>query len=175
MTTPYSIPRMWDGETIAILGNGPTLQAELAAGARPGRAIAANRAVAHAPWADMLVSIDGNWPAEAEHFEGMRVVGIESDLDALYVHLPHEVVTLGPGHVIHMRNNLLSAMRMAAAAGAAKIVLYGVDPERYEDIHSFPGVAIGLAALTAELQAAGVQVEHFAAPPKNKKGAACLA
>lgn len=173
MTTPLIITKMWEGETVAILGNGPTLSAELASVERPTRAIAVNRAVAVAPWADMLVSIDGNWPPEAEDFDGMRVVGIESDLDAFYVHLPHEVVTLAPANIVHLRNNAMAAMRIAAAAGAAKLILFGFDAERYEEIHSFPGLAIGLAALTAELQAQGVQVERYAPPaPAPKKKAA---
>lgn len=173
MTTPLTITRMWPGETVAILGNGPTLAAELATTERPARAIAVNRAVAVAPWADMLVSIDGNWPVEAEDFAGMRVVGIESDLDAFYVHLPHEVVTLGPANIVHLRNNAMAAMRIAAAAGASKLVLFGFDIERYEEMHSFPGLAIGLAALTAELEAQGVKVERYAppAPTPKKRGA----
>jgi len=172
MTTPFMISRMWPGETVAILGNGPTLAEELATTDRPARAIAVNRAAAVAPWADMLVSIDGNWPAEAKDFAGMRVVGVESELDAFYVHLPHEVVTLEPGNVVHLRNNAMAAMHIAAAAGAAKLMLFGFDTERYEELHCFPGLTIGLAALTAELRAQGVQVEHYAplARPK-KKGA----
>lgn len=174
MTKPLTIAPMWQGETVAILGNGPSLADELASVERPARAIAINRAAAVAPWADMLVSIDGNWPLEAENFAGMRIVGVESDLDAYFVHLPHEVVTLAPGNVIQLRSNALAAMRIAATAGAAKLVLFGFDTDRYEEIHNFPGLTIGLAALTAELQAQGVQVERYVAPPPapaKKKGA----
>jgi len=172
MTIPHTIACMWPGETVAILGNGPALAAELATTERPGRAIAVNRAAAVAPWADMLVSIDGNWPAETSDFAGMRVVGVESDIDAFYVHLPHEVVTLAPGNIVHLRNNAMSAMRIAAAAGAAKLVLFGFDTECYEELHSFSGLTIGLAALIAELRAKGVQVEHYTPPaPPKKKGA----
>ena len=172
MTIPLTITRMWPGETVAILGNGAALTKELASTERPPRAIAVNRAAAVAPWADMLVSIDGNWPAEADDFAGMRIVGVESDLDAFYVHLPHEVVTLGPGNIVHLRNNAMAAMRIAAAAGAAKLVLLGFDTDRYEELHSFPGLTIGLAALIAELRAQGIEVEHYAPPaPPKKKGA----
>lgn len=172
MTTPLTIARMWEGETVAILGNAPSLAAELATAERPARSIAVNRAAAVAPWADMMVSIDGNWPAEADNFQGMRIVGVESDLNAHYVYLPHEVVTLSAGNTVHLRNNALSAMRIAAAAGAKKLVLYGFDTDRYEQIHNFPGVTIGLAALAAELRAQGVEVERYAPPaPVTKKGA----
>jgi hypothetical protein len=170
MTTPLTITRIWPGETVAILGNGPTLAAELESTERPTRSIAVNCAVTVAPWADMLVSIDGNWPADAADYAGMRIMGIESDLDAHFVHMPHEVVRLGPSNEIHIRNNALSAIRIAAQAGAAKIVLFGFDTERYEEIHDFPGVTIGLSALIAELQAQGIEVERYdlPAPPKRK-------
>lgn len=171
MTTPLTITPFWPGETVAILGNAPTLADELAAVERPSRTIAVNRAVAVAPWADMLVSIDGNWPAEAAGYTGLRIVGVESELDAHYVHLPHEIVTLAPGNVVHLRNNAMSAIRIAAQAGAAKIVLYGFDTDRYEQLHNFPGVTIGLAALVAELQSHGIVVERYVPPAPAKRKA----
>lgn len=162
MTTPLTVTNIWAGETVAILGNAPSLADQLAATERPVRAIAVNRAVSVAPWADMLVSIDANWPPEGEDFTGMRVVGIESDVDAYFVHMPYEEVELEPGNVVHLRSNALSAMRIAAAAGAAKLVLFGFDTARYEEIHSFPGLTIGMAALVAELRARGIEVEFAA-------------
>lgn len=174
MTTPFTITPIWPGETVAIIGNGPAMTAELAESVRAHRTIAVNRAVVMAPWADMLVSIDGNWPAGASDYAGMRIVGIESDVDALYVHMPHEVVTMGPAHIIHIRNNALSAIRIAADAGAAKILLLGFDTDAYEVLHSFPGLTIGLAALIAELRERGIAVEFIEPaavpiePPKRK-------
>lgn len=165
MTTPLNVTNIWLGETVAILCNGPMLAAQLAAAARPARAIAVNRAVALAPWADMLVSIDANWPAEGEKFAGTRVVGIESDVDACYVSMPYEEVEFQPGHVVHMRSNALSAMRIAAAAGAAKLVLFGFDTLRYEEIHTFPGLTVGVAALIDDLRARGIEVEYAAPAP----------
>lgn len=164
MTTPYQIEKMWPGETVAIIGNAPGMTAELATELantlRPCRAIAVNRGIRFAPWADMLISIDGNWPEEGNAFAGLRIVGIESERDALYVPLPYERVTVAPGHVLELRNNALSAIRIAAQAGAARIVLAGFDTDRYEELHGFPGLTAGLAALTAELQAQGIVVEQ---------------
>ena len=158
MTTPYTIEKIWPDATVAVLGNGPTLAADLAA-ATFDHCIAANSAILHKPDADMLVSIDGNWPVEADSFTGLRIVGIESDADALFVPMPYERVTLGPGNVIELRNNTLSAIRIAAQAGAATILLLGFDTEAYEEIHNFPGLTIALASLVAELQAQGVSVQ----------------
>lgn len=167
MTTPYIPEPIWQGKTVAIIGNGPTASAKAVAALCNCKIIAVNRAIVHAPQADILVSIDGNWPVEGDHFpeyekfRGLRVVGIESDgIDALYLNLPHEVVTLGPGHVVHLRNNALFAMRLAAKLGAKKLILLGFDPARYEEIHNFPGFQIGLDTLVDELEEQGIEVVH---------------
>lgn len=172
MTTRHEIAPIWAGQTVAVIGNGPSLTDEMLAEAKGHPCIAVNRAARRAPWADMLVSIDGNWPDECADFAGQRVVGIEhDDLDALYIAMPHEVVTIAPGHVIHIRNNALSAIRIAAQAGAAEILLYGMDPAEYEALHDFRGFAEGLIALIGELQAKGITCWHVkpAADPTSKK------
>lgn len=174
MTIPLLITRIWPGETVAVLGNAPSLSAELATLGRPVRAIAVNRAAAAAPWADMLVSIDANWPAEAEDFIGARIIGFESDsIDAYYMPLPHEQVEVAPGHVLHLRSNLLAAIRIAAMAGAAKILLLGIDIDRYQALHDAPGVGAGLQALIHELAATGVAVEYYQPPPAEDGPAEC--
>lgn len=164
MTTPYKLEKIWSGETVLIVGNAPGLTAkDIASAARHCKIIAVNRAISKVPHADMLVSIDGNWPKpEGDHFEGLRVVGVESAaLDALYVNLPHEVVTLGPGHVVHLRNNALFAMRIAVKMGAKKLLLLGFDPEHYEALHNFPGFQLGLDQLVGELEEQGIEIVHL--------------
>ncbi|MCG2586492.1 hypothetical protein [Massilia sp. TS11] len=179
MTTKLNIERIWEGETVAILGNAPTLPAELEAMGRPARAIAANQAAIVAPWADMLVSIDANWRPELNDFAGVRVIGFESDaIDAAFAHFPHESVEVAPGHTIEIRNNTCAAMRLAASLGAAKIVLLGLDLEYYEANMAAPGSAKAITNLAAELTAQGVPVERFTMPaasapaeqPKKQKG-----
>ena len=166
MTTPWKVPELWPGKTVAVIGDGPDLTDEALAAAKSYPCIAANNAISRAPWADMLVSIDGNWPPEAEDFAGLRIVGIESDKDALYLNMPHEVVALGPGHVVHIRNNVLSAIRIAEAAGAKSIMLLGIDTAAYEALYGFRGFTEGLAALIAELGAKGVAVAFPVTPAK---------
>lgn len=171
MTIPLHITPIWAGETVAVLGNAPSLPDELATLSRPIRAIAANRAVLAAPWADMMVSIDANWPDEAADYTGARIIGFESDLiDAYYMPLPHEQVTVAPGHILHLRSNLLAAIRIAEQAGAARILLLGIDMDRYEAMHDAPGVAAGLAALIQELAARGVVVEYYQPPAAETAG-----
>ena len=173
MTTRHEIAPIWAGQTVAVIGNGPSLTDELLAEAKGHPCIAVNRAARRAPWADMLVSIDGNWPDDCADFAGLRVVGVErDDLDALCVAMPYEAVTIAPGHVLHIRNNALSAIGIAAQAGAAEILLYGMDPAEYEALHDFQGFAKALRALRDELQALGVTCWHVnptAATKKTKK------
>lgn len=169
MTTPWTIPAdLWAGETVAILGAGPDMTAELAEQARGHKTIAVNRAVKYAPWADMFVALDPHHPfweeADRIGFSGMRVCGVECDIDALYAGMFYENVAMDAGHVIQIRNNALAAIRIAYRAGAKKIILLGFDPERYEEIHAhtgFHGLKQGLEQIIAEIRAAGVEVERI--------------
>lgn len=170
MTTPWTIPAdLWAGETVAILGAGPDMTAELAATARGHKTIAVNRAVKFAPWADMFVALDPHhpfWEAAAD-FSGLRVCGVECEIDALYAGMFYETVRLGEGHTLQIRNNALAAIRIAALAGAAKILLLGFDPERYEEVHAhtgFHGLKQGLEQISAELRARGIGVERLDSP-----------
>lgn len=172
MTTPYTIERIWPGETVAIFASGPSMTAELAQTVRQYHSIAVRTAFRRVPWADMLIGIDGPpnegfWD-ESKDFAGLRLIGSECDVDALFVKIPHEVVTIGPMNTLHIRNNALAAMRIAVAAGAAKLLLLGFDTDLYESIHGVYLTA-GLAALTTELQAQGVVVEHYTQAPETQQ------
>ncbi|MFA7278636.1 MAG: hypothetical protein WC100_00910 [Sterolibacterium sp.] len=172
MTTPWTIPAdLWAGKTVAILGAGPDMTAELADTARGHKTIAVNRAVKFAPWADMFVALDPHHPffeeADKLDFKGMRICGIECDIDALYPGMMYETVQIAEGHTIQIRNNALAAIRIAARAGAAKIILLGFDPERYEEVHAhtgFFGLVQGLAQIIAELRGKGIEIERVDTP-----------
>ena len=167
MTTPWQVPpELWKGETVAVLGAGPDMTRELAERARGCKCIAVNRAVQFAPWADMFVALDPHHPfwEEAADFKGLRVCGVECDTDALYPGMLYETVQVGPGHTIEIRNNALAAIRIAERAGAARILLLGFDPERYEEVHAhtgFFGLVQGLEQIVAELRAKGIEVERI--------------
>jgi hypothetical protein len=169
MTTPWIIDKFWQGETVAILGAGPDMTAELAETAKGYKTIAVNRAVKFAPWADMFVALDPHHPfweeADKLGFKGMRVLGVEHpDYDALYPGLMYETVQMPDGGTIQIRNNALAAVRIAFKAGAKKIILLGFDTDRYEEIHAhtgFRGLTQGLKQLAEEMRAAGVEVEQI--------------
>lgn len=168
MTTPWVIPAdLWAGETVAVLGAGPDMTAALAETARGNKTIAVNRAVKFAPWADMFVALDPHHPfwEEADNlgFKGLRICGVECDIDALYPGMMYETVQIADGHTIEIRNNALAAIRIAALAGAKKIVLLGFDPERYEEVHAhtgFFGLVQGLEQIIVELRGQGIEIER---------------
>lgn len=171
MTTPWNPDGIWQGETVAILGAGPDMTAELAMTAKGFKTIAVNRAVKFAPWADMFVALDPHHPfweeKDAVGFKGICVCGVECDIDAMYAGMFYERVAMADGHTLEVRNNALAALRIAARAGAAKIILLGFDTARYEEVHAetgFRGLTEGLAQMTAELTAAGIIVEQIDSP-----------
>jgi len=176
MTTPWTIPAdLWAGETVAVLCAGPALTQRLADSVQHHPRIAVRRAFQVAPDADMLVSLDGPtgsaddafWP-DARDFAGLRVCGVECDVDALYAGMFYETVRIGESHAIQIRNNGLATIRIAAYAGAAQILLLGFDAERYDAVHAhtgFYGLTQGLAQLVAALRAAGIDVQTY--PPSE--------
>jgi len=169
MTTLWEPTGEWQGATVAVFGCGPSLTPEAVEPLRHHFVIAVNHAAAVAPWADMLVALDANWPAEWREFAGLRVTGCEDDdLDALYIgHRFHRVRTAGGE--IEIRNSGLEAIRIAAEMGASRIILVGFEPDLpgyfYDDevdtgdFHV--GVREGLQQLTAALAERGVVVERF--------------
>jgi len=183
MTIRKDITGIWEGETVAILGAGPDMTAELAEKARKYKTIAVNRAVEFAPNADMFVALDPLHPfwEDVKEFEGIKVCGVECDYDALYLGMFYEDVRISPTHNVQIRNNALAAMRIAVMAGAKKLLLLGFDPERYEEIHykkvGFYGFVQGLEQVIAELRGKGIEIERIDTPeqfpgkpaPKRKK------
>ena len=163
MTTLWQITPIWDGETVAILGASPELTPEFAATAKQFKTIAVNRAINVAPWADMFIALDPLpefWDGR-DSFEGIKVCGIDCDIDAQYVGMLYETVQIAAGHTVEIRNNALAAIRIAEKCGAKKIMLLGFDAQRYQDLHGycgFFGFIEGLAQITAELQAKGIEV-----------------
>ena len=170
MTTKWEIEPIWQGETVAILGNGPVMTKELADSLRMHKRIAVNQAVMYALDADMFVALDPHHPfwERAKDFTGLRVCGIDCEIEALYAGMWYETVTLKSGAAAEIRNNFLAAIRIAVRMGASKIILAGVDADLYDQIHAhtgFQGFAEGLAKVLPEVQAQGVQIERIGGIP----------
>lgn len=169
MTQAWSIPPdLFRGETVAVICAGPGVDKEILKRVSKYKRIAVRRAFELVPDADMLVAIDG--PAgslddafwkDAEGFEGIKICGVECEVDAKYIGTYYDRVEIGPSHVISIRNNGLFGIRCAALGGAAKILLVGFNPELYEAIHApWFGLVKGLEQVTAELRARGIEVER---------------
>ena len=178
MTTNWNITRNWEGETVAVLASGPSLTQAAADDLAQHRCIAVNYSFLRASGADMLVALDadaGFW-ARAAEFKGTRVCGVAVDeIDALYAGPRYERIVMGPNNTIEIRNSGLAAIRIAAQMGAARIILVGFDPDvnahfdgrpkvEGEPAAEYTGLSDGLAALTVELAASGVVVEHYLPP-----------
>ena len=165
MTTQWQIEPIWQGQIVAILGNSPAMTKQLSDSLRMHKRIAVNQAVMYAMDADMFVALDPHHPfwERAKDFKGMRVCGVECDLDALYAGMFYETVNLPSGAVIEIRNNFLAAIRIAVRMGVTKIILAGLDADLYDKVHAhtgFEGFAEGLGKVLAEVQAQGVQIER---------------
>lgn len=182
MTTTWKIPPDWQGQTVAVLASGPNMSQEVADALSGHKRIVVNQGYRLAPDADMIVAMDGNWPQEYRDFPGMRVTGVkDDDLDAFYIGPRWERVRLENGAEVEIHNSGLTAVRIAAAMGAKKIILAGFDGfspgERVHyyddeiDVGAYVGVTIGLKKIIAELAAQGVTVERFTAPIEDQKPA----
>lgn len=170
MTRPWFIPHdFFAGETVAVICAGAA--ADLIDSVRHFKRIAVRRAFEVVPDADMLVALDGPTGSlddafwnDAKGFRGLKVCGIECEVDALYPGMMYERVEMGPANTISIRNNGLAGIRLAAQGGAAKILLVGFDAERYEKLHApWFGLVKGLEQITAELRARGIEVERVEA------------
>lgn len=79
MTTPWRVPPMWQGRTVAVLASGLSMTAAVAEAVRAAGvpAVVTNDTFELAPWADMLVANDATWwvnrAQDALKFPGLKV------------------------------------------------------------------------------------------------------
>ena len=136
MATPWKVPPMWQGKTVAILASGPSLTPEqcshVAAAGLP--AIAINDTFRLAPWADMLYAADTGWwryhAQDALKFQGLKVTAHES-CEFPAVKLLKRSGDLGfdpdPRFIRTGGNSGYQALHIAIHAGAARVLLLGYD------------------------------------------------
>lgn len=122
-------PGLWAGRSVAILAGGPSLTPALADAARDLTRIVINDAWRLAPDADVLLAADLAWwkvYSEALSFPGLKLCCQSARLPGAYCWKP---MGLGPG------NSALHAAYVARAAGAARILLLGVDLDDWDLTH----------------------------------------
>ena len=148
MTTPWRVPREWVGETVAVLGAGPSLTREQCEYLRGRcRIIAVNCSAiptvhsvtgehipAMAPFADVLYAGDQKWwgryGVQGLKFPGLKVTlrnGLK--LPEVYSLAPSTRTPFDPRrtHLCTGGNSGYQAISLAVHFGAARIVLCGFD------------------------------------------------
>lgn len=132
MVKPWPVPRVWDGDTVAILASGPSMSIDVANAVRAAglRAIAINMTFRLAPWADMLYGADALFwqrTPDALQFAGLKV----SCQPVPGTHHVHNAGSVGysedPAAVMTYGNSGAQAMQIAAKAGARRLLLCGFD------------------------------------------------
>lgn len=147
----WQVPRIWEGETCAVLASGPSMSREVAEAVRGKcRVIAvSNQAIpmlidgeihaALAPWADALVASDRTWwimhEAEARAFPGMKVTveppgGCERLKWQDVIEYKNGGAVLfddRPNYLGGGGNSGFHATHLAAKFGCSKILLCGFD------------------------------------------------
>lgn len=145
---PWSVPRAWVGETVAVLASGPSMSRALCEQIRGRcRTIAVNNVgidtldstsgkfiEAPAPWADALFASDAKWWREyqtrAMAFAGLKITSMNGlkwpGLHSLCfsARAPFDE---RPTHIVSGGNSGYQAVHVAAHFGAARILLFGFD------------------------------------------------
>lgn len=183
---PVRAPRLWPGETVVILGGGPSLTQEDVDYCRgKARILAIKEAYQLAPWADVLYAADSSWwhyYQGAPTFAGLKF-GIQGALVA-----PHDAkmslypdvavlretgvdgLELDPGGLRTGYNSGYQAINLAKHFGAARILLLGFDmwagPDganwyqvtRPKHDSPYPLFLKAFSTLAEPMRAAGVEV-----------------
>lgn len=134
-----SVPKIWNGDTVACLGTGPSLTAEDVNACRGRvRVIAINDAYKLAPWADVLYACDGKW---IDHHKGVpSFLGPKYSLTVnpkkwpAWTALKNDGVNglcLMPTGLRTGRNSGYQAINLALHLGAKQILLLGYDMGRH--------------------------------------------
>jgi hypothetical protein len=139
---PWAVTRWWPGDTVVIIGSGPSLTcAQVAhvwlARKQDGcRVIAVNDNYRIAPWADLLYACDynffqANW-RNLEHFHG-RIYTTDKKAAETWDRLrwipggDKPGLSFDPEYIHWGRNSGYHALNIAVLAGASKVLLVGFD------------------------------------------------
>lgn len=156
--SPYAVPRMFEGETIACLATGPSLTAADVDYCRGrARVMAINDAWRLAPWADCLYSSDRRWwpfYKGVPSFTGLKF-GIGSgqmkcnpfrEYPEIRVlkNTGYTGLELDPGGLRNGRNSGFAAVNLAVHLGAKRILLLGYNMSAARGAHFFGDHPVGL-------------------------------
>lgn len=147
ITNRFTVNPVWEGQTVAIVGGGPSLSLKQihylarARGRGACRVIAVNDAIFPCYFADWLHAGDSQWwwwhIQEVHTFKGTKTT-LADDIPAPWVdgylkNTGHEGFDPNPNNCRTGQNSLYQAMHIAMHAGAKKIVLLGADMKKAEN------------------------------------------
>lgn len=149
------VVRLWEGETVVLIGGGPSLTFEQLGRVRGFRCIAVNSAYLLAPWAAVLYAADshwfrwhtngipvGMWTADYVRHAFASFAGQKCSIensggnitdDAVHMLRNKHHPSLGyglstdPRYLVTGANSGVQALNLAILAGAKKIILLGYD------------------------------------------------
>jgi hypothetical protein len=137
----WSVPRIWPGATVFLIGGGPSVTQSDVDRLQGQRVIAINCAYLVAPWADVFFWCDPKWldnyGAGLAELPGIKVSGDQHLIGREGVKVVQKDVASGIGRNPHAvtwnANSGGAAINLAYHLGAARIVLLGFDMRRSAD------------------------------------------
>lgn len=135
----WRVPRCFEGRTVAILASGPSMSPAVADAVHAADvpAIAINTTFRLAPWAWMLYAADLQWWQHRDHRDAARFAGLRVTIDIGAGDIPDGLLSLrrsgtngfdaDPENLRTGANSGYQAVHIAAHAGAARILLCGMD------------------------------------------------
>lgn len=138
----WRAPREFPGETVFILGGGPSVLTQNLELLRGRRLIAINSSFEAAPWADYVICADGRWFEHnrkklATVFKGKIVTTSTVVKGPPRLYRLHKKSPPGlaedPGVVSVRFTTLSAAMNLAVHLGANRLILLGIDGKKSAD------------------------------------------
>lgn len=144
----WSVPKLWPGETVVLIGGGPSLTPEQVNACRGrARVIAINDALRLAPWCDVHYFCDERWwkwhhkKDWYQAYMGLRITlenlhlakeeptlkGVQNTGRPDAPNRPTEALCAEPHGVMPGQNSGYQCINLAVHLGAARILLLGYD------------------------------------------------
>lgn len=138
----WVVPREWPGETVFIVGGGPSVLEQNTDLLRGRRVIAINSSYQRVPFADYVIGHDKPW--WDEHLPKLKACGFQGRLLAptehrvpctrrLFIHKRYPPLSSDPGWISMKMTTFSGGINLAVHKGASRIVLLGADGKLGKD------------------------------------------